>query len=163
MVYDRRHLTEDISPYTCLLEDCPIPFAIYATQQDWENHVENKHPPRRLCPFCLDMSAIFTITEAFREHLKVEHGNMVSESLIMAVASHSRVVTIGVTDCPLCDTTGSESDPGFITHLLNCKHDFSLRSLPWSDHSPYSSRRSDTHNLQPARYKSTTNGWRAWN
>ncbi|KAJ9483423.1 hypothetical protein VN97_g9983 [Penicillium thymicola] len=154
MVPDRKHLSEDISPYTCLLEDCPIPFATYATERHWENHVKNKHPPRRLCPFCQDMSTIFLSMEAFLEHVQVEHAETVSESLMMAVMSHSGVVTIGVTHCPLCDSTGPESDPEFIRHVLNCIHDFSLRSLPWMGQPPCGSRYVGTYNLESVEYES---------
>jgi hypothetical protein len=148
MVFDRKHLSEDISPYTCLLEDCPTPFATYVTESDWENHVKNKHPPRRLCPFCQDMSTVFLSMEAFLEHVQVEHAETVPESLMMAVMSHSGVVTIGVTHCPLCDSTGPESDPEFIRHVLNCIHDFSLRSLPWMGQPPCESRYVGTYNLE---------------
>ncbi|KAF9886262.1 hypothetical protein FE257_011875 [Aspergillus nanangensis] len=54
----------------------------------------------------------------------------------MAVMSHSGVITIGVTSCPLCDSSGPESDPEFIGHVLQCIHDFSMRSLPWAGHPP---------------------------
>lgn len=154
MVFDRKHLSEDISPYTCLLEDCPTPFATYVTESDWENHVKNKHPPRRLCPFCQDMSTVFLSMEAFLEHVQVEHAETVSESLMMAVMSHSGVVTIGVTHCPLCDSTGQESDPEFIRHVLNCIHDFSLRSLPWMGQPPCESRYVGTYNLESVKCES---------
>ena len=154
MVFDRKHLSEDISPYTCLLEDCPTPFATYVTESDWENHVKNKHPPRRLCPFCQDMSTVFLSMEAFLEHVQVEHAETVPESLMMAVMSHSGVVTIGVTHCPLCDSTGPESDPEFIRHVLNCIHDFSLRSLPWMGQPPCESRYVGTYNLESVKCES---------
>ncbi|KAL3481490.1 hypothetical protein BJX99DRAFT_148515 [Aspergillus californicus] len=150
----KKHLSGDISPYSCLLEDCPTPFATYDTEYDWETHVKNKHPPRRLCPFCQDMSSIFTSMEAFLEHVQVEHGEAVSENLMMAVMSHSGVLTIGVTSCPLCDSIGPESDPAFIRHVLSCMHDFSLRSLPWTGLPLCGPRHFGTYNLESVKYDS---------
>jgi hypothetical protein len=130
MVSNRKHFSEDISPYICLLEDCPTLFGTYATEHDWENHGKDRHRPRRLCSFCRDMTTIFLSMEDFLEHIQVEHAQAVSESLLMAVMSHFGVVTIDVTSYPLYDSTGPESDPGFARHVLNCIHDFLLRSLP---------------------------------
>ncbi|KAJ5721580.1 uncharacterized protein N7483_009514 [Penicillium malachiteum] len=153
MNFARKHIFEDINPYTCLLEDCSTPFATYATERDWEKHVKDKHPPRRLCPFCQDSSTIFLSMEALLEDVQVEHAEAASESLMMAVMSHLSVVTIGVPNCPLCDSTGPESDPEFIKHVLQCMHDFSLRSLPWAGRSSDKSRCVRTYNLELAEYE----------
>ncbi|KAL6822101.1 hypothetical protein J3E69DRAFT_382669 [Trichoderma sp. SZMC 28015] len=128
----RRHLAKDISAYTCILPDCPTPFATYSTVFDWENHFKKKHPSCYNCLMCDDSDSIaFPDVEALKAHIETEHGKAVSPGLFDAMISFSPAKTIGTSQCPLCGLTGVAHRETFIRHVLDCIHEFSLYSLPW--------------------------------
>ncbi|KAI2616648.1 hypothetical protein GGS26DRAFT_577882, partial [Hypomontagnella submonticulosa] len=129
----KKHVSEDLHPYTCIVEDCPTPFKMYVTKHEWEEHVKSEHPPRRMCPLCEDAATIYLSVGDFMDHIKGEHPETASEGFLATLLSTSGVVTIGTDHCPLCDSTGPESSPEFISHVLECIHNFSLTSLPWAD------------------------------
>jgi WD40 repeat protein len=129
---NRKHLAEDISPYTCILPDCPIPFATYTTVLDWEKHSKSEHRPCRICPLCENAHTAFSGMEDLATHIETEHAGVGSPDFVLTAISWSGVATIGVSHCPLCDSTGPEYAPEFIQHVLGCIHDFSLCSLPWA-------------------------------
>ncbi|KAL2858223.1 hypothetical protein BJX68DRAFT_163001 [Aspergillus pseudodeflectus] len=39
----KKHLTRDISPYTCILEECPEPELLYVTKESWSSHMDKAH------------------------------------------------------------------------------------------------------------------------
>ncbi|KAL7955404.1 hypothetical protein V8C34DRAFT_246525 [Trichoderma compactum] len=127
----REHLAEDISPYTCILPDCPTPFATYTTVSDWENHFKQEHQSRRICQLCADNHIAFPGLEALLAHHKTEHAEVTSPRVVQDMVFRSKGKTIGTSQCPLCGLTGLAYSTGFIRHVLDCIHDFSLYSLPW--------------------------------
>lgn len=127
----RDHLFEDISPYTCILPDCPTPFATYSTVPEWENHFEEKHRSCHICRLCEYNHITFPGLEALVAHIRTEHAEVASPRLVQTMAFWSEVKTIGTSQCPLCDKTGLAHSPEFVQHVLGCIHDFSLYSLPW--------------------------------
>ncbi|KAM0260060.1 hypothetical protein ACHAQJ_002984 [Trichoderma viride] len=145
----KKHLAEDISPYTCILPDCPTPFATYTTVFDWEKHFKREHRPCRVCPLCENADAVFSSMEDLATHIETEHAETASPDFILTAISWSGVATIGVSQCPLCDSTGPEHAPEFVRHVLGCIHDFSLLSLPWSGHDPKETSQHEwTYNLE---------------
>ncbi|KND91791.1 hypothetical protein TOPH_03388 [Tolypocladium ophioglossoides CBS 100239] len=130
----KKHLAEDISPYTCILPDCPTPFATYTTVLDWEKHSKSEHRPCRICPLCENAAGTFSSMEDLATHIETEHAGAGPPEFILTAISWSGVATIGVSHCPLCDSSGPEYAPEFIQHVLGCIHDFSLCSLPWAEH-----------------------------
>ncbi|KAL6352258.1 hypothetical protein LRP88_14463 [Fusarium phalaenopsidis] len=46
----RKHLSEDICPYTCVVEDCPTPDVYYSTRTALERHIRQDHSPTWQCP-----------------------------------------------------------------------------------------------------------------
>ncbi|KAI0377864.1 hypothetical protein F5Y04DRAFT_263425 [Hypomontagnella monticulosa] len=129
----KKHLSEDLHPYTCIVEDCPKPSTMYVTKHDWEEHVKSEHSPRRVCPLCEDTPIIYLSVGDFMDHIRQEHPETASDGFLATLLSSSSVITIGTDHCPLCDSTGPESSPEFISHVLECIHNFSLTSLPWAD------------------------------
>lgn len=89
------------------------------------------------------------------QHIQNDHAEAASEDMIAFLLSSCMTITIGVTRCPLCDSSGPESDPEFIQHVLRCIHDFSLTSLPWSLHAESFSR-TTAFNLDYLRKKCDT-------
>ncbi|KAL6808591.1 hypothetical protein V8C40DRAFT_259444 [Trichoderma camerunense] len=132
----KKHLSEDISPYTCILPDCSTPLTTYTTVLDWEKHFKREHRPCRVCLLCEGSNMVFSGMEGLVTHIEREHAESASLDFIQTTISWSGVTTIGVNRCPLCDSTGPEHVPEFVQHVLGCIHDFSLYSLPWADWGP---------------------------
>ncbi|KAK0755886.1 hypothetical protein N5P37_011562, partial [Trichoderma harzianum] len=130
----REHVFEDISPYTCILPDCPTPFDTYTTIPDWEPHFKTTHRRCYVCKECKNHSTAFPGLAALAAHIRAQHSESASpdsvETLLLE-SLESPGKTIGTNQCPLCDSTGLAHSQEFIQHVLGCIHDFSLYSLPW--------------------------------
>ena len=46
----RKHLAEDINPYTCIVAGCPTPHVYYSTRSALEQHLRHDHAPTWQCP-----------------------------------------------------------------------------------------------------------------
>ncbi|KAH0527553.1 hypothetical protein TsFJ059_002545 [Trichoderma semiorbis] len=130
----REHIFEDISPYTCILPDCPTPFDTYTTIPDWETHFKTTHRRCYVCKECKNHGTAFPGLAALAAHIRAQHAESASpdsvETLLLE-SLESPGKTIGTSQCPLCDLTGLAHSQEFIQHVLGCVHDFSLYSLPW--------------------------------
>ncbi|KAG5774390.1 hypothetical protein H9Q73_011744 [Fusarium xylarioides] len=125
----RKHLAEDIRPYTCIFERCPALDVYYSSRSMLEQHFRQDHPPVWVCPLCDQGSVYPTITEMM-DHLRDTHPQDVDED-ISSLISSSAQTRMGIENCPLCDIKGEVDSPELIDHVLEHIHDFSLRSLPW--------------------------------
>ncbi|TGJ84005.1 hypothetical protein E0Z10_g4749 [Xylaria hypoxylon] len=129
-----KHLANDIYPYTCILEDCPTPYNLFATHNEWNDHFMNDHPSQWQCPCCEGDPLIFKLLTEILHHLMSEHPVASSdrfEHLVMV----AEIKVMGITECPLCEFSGEtgqyQDSPELIEHVLKHVHDFSLYSLPW--------------------------------
>ncbi|KAK6359883.1 hypothetical protein TWF696_001012 [Orbilia brochopaga] len=127
----RKHLVEDISPYTCIVEACPTPHLLFTTQKEWKKHIENDHPPQWQCPLCEDQDSNFPLVGEIVAHFRSHHADELSKDSLATLLSGSAVHCMGITECPLCTSSGPEDSPQLVDHVLRHVHDFSLRSLPW--------------------------------
>ncbi|KAJ6055864.1 hypothetical protein N7444_004962 [Penicillium canescens] len=131
----KKHLVEDIHPYTCIADNCPTPHILYSTRRDWENHVETDHSPNRwVCPICIHTGPIFSGLEALAEHVQDQHGDVFPMDDIHTLLHLGATKSYGLTCCPLCNSSGSLDAPELIDHVLQHTHDFALRALPWPKH-----------------------------
>lgn len=64
-------------------------------------------------------------------HLQDAHEEELSDNSLATLLSWSAVQTMGIKDCPLCSSCGSEDSPELIDHVLRHAYDFALRALPW--------------------------------
>ncbi|KAH7232615.1 hypothetical protein B0J15DRAFT_505091 [Fusarium solani] len=126
----RKHLSEDICPYTCVAEDCPTPDVYYSTRTALERHIRQDHSPAWQCPLCEDEPQFTSMTDMM-EHLMASHQDAAEGDGISTLISLSTQRKIGIEACPLCDVEGIVDSPELIDHVLEHVHDFSLRSLPW--------------------------------
>ena len=124
----RKHLANDICPYTCILDNCPTPYKLFVTEKEWNEHFMNAHPPKFQCTYC--DSTILSSPAGIMSHLQLYHPGISDDELADALAK-SAVHVMGITKCPLCDSEDSPDSPELIEHILEHIHDFSLRSLPW--------------------------------
>ncbi|KAK4200418.1 hypothetical protein QBC40DRAFT_174072 [Triangularia verruculosa] len=132
----RKHLSGDIQPYTCILEDRPKPLQLYATRKEWTQHMREEHEVTKywLCSACLDPTR-FDVESHFHAHLRTQHGDVVLEDQIPIFVSMSTYTSSpSFTCCPLCppQQDGEEVDTDvLLDHAAEHVHSFSLQSLPW--------------------------------
>ncbi|KAF5655147.1 1-phosphatidylinositol-4,5-bisphosphate phosphodiesterase [Fusarium sp. NRRL 25303] len=125
----RKHLAEDIRPYTCIFDRCPVPDVYYSSRSMLEQHFRQDHPPVWACSLCDHGSVYPTMTEMM-DHLQDNHAQDIGED-ISSVISSSAQTRMGIENCPLCEVKANADSPELIDHVLEHVHDFSLRALPW--------------------------------
>ena len=133
----RKHLAEDICPYTCVLPKCPQPLTLFATREAWKEHLHEEHPKNVywVCFACPD-AVRFDQAEELHSHILQDHRSIESELQIQTLKSAGeRTAPQELTCCPLCDnpqTQEASVDKLALTnHIAEHVHEFSLRSLPW--------------------------------
>ncbi|KAI0191452.1 WD40-repeat-containing domain protein [Xylaria flabelliformis] len=134
----KKHLEKDIYPYTCILENCPTPYNLFATHNEWEDHVMNDHLSQWHCPCCEDDAPVFESISGVKSHILSGHPDAVSDSSLEDLLSDAEIKVMGITECPLCGSEGPQDSPELVEHVLHHVHDFSLRSLPWPTDPPLS-------------------------
>ena len=141
LTLDRKHLAEDLCPYTCILPDCSKPYILYSTKEAWIKHLHEDHRgvDYWLCFACIDARQ-FNEERSFEEHISQTHHDTISEDQIpIFMSSCKQSVPADIDSCPLCNWSNSEGEEkdteGMIEHIAREVHAFSLRSLPWNDDS----------------------------
>ncbi|GLA14302.1 hypothetical protein AnigIFM62618_000678 [Aspergillus niger] len=132
----KKHLSRDILPYTCILEDCPRPERLYHTKDLWMSHMLTDHggTSHWVCLACNGSSErrVFFEDSALTEHLEQKHSRGIKPQQIPMLASAwRRKQPPSIESCPLCGLT----DPDFnviLNHVAEHLHAFSLRALPWA-------------------------------
>jgi hypothetical protein len=134
----RKHLKEDILPYTCVLPRCPKPATLFAEKSAWLDHMLNDHVPSVswVCAICGD-GETYTVESDFIGHLiSIHPGAIASDQVTLFVEICYKRTSEEITSCPLCSWT--ENAEGYVTHeqvlehVAEHVHEFSLRSLPWA-------------------------------
>ncbi|KAL3447097.1 hypothetical protein BJX65DRAFT_104514 [Aspergillus insuetus] len=131
----KKHLTGDITPYTCILEECPQPELLYVTKESWSSHMDKTHGSTEqwVCQACSqkNISASFKEPVGFTAHLQQEHSRGIKPHQIpMLLSAWQRKVPVKISACPLC-SFDSEDQNILLDHIAEHIHSFSLRSLPW--------------------------------
>jgi hypothetical protein len=92
----RKHLAEDIQPYTCVLAGCPTPEVLFVTKKAWESHLRADHgsTDKWTCFACLD-SLHFKAEADFVAHTLQEHGETTSEVQMPALAAACKNIYYG--------------------------------------------------------------------
>ncbi|KAH7205726.1 hypothetical protein BKA60DRAFT_151878 [Fusarium oxysporum] len=125
----RKHLAEDIRPYTCIFDRCPAPDVYYSSRSMLEQHFRQDHPPVWVCPLC-DQGRVYSTMTEMMDHLHNAHAQAMGENVSTLISSSAQM-RMGIESCPLCEVKGDADSPELIDHVLEHVHDFSLRSLPW--------------------------------
>ncbi|KEY75147.1 hypothetical protein S7711_01597 [Stachybotrys chartarum IBT 7711] len=131
---NRKHLVQDVQPYTCFAENCPTPTVLYATTRDLEIHLQQQHKNRRICQLCdFSQARNFEDLEKLIQHVQEQHEDTFPQELYDDIELWPTTLWYGLSSCPLCHSSGPTDDPILIEHVLKHIHWFSLLSLPWSD------------------------------
>jgi hypothetical protein len=67
----RKHLMEDVCPYTCIIQDCSEEKTLYVTRNEWRKHVQKDHQKCWECLPCTtpgQVPVIFSSVEGFLSH-----------------------------------------------------------------------------------------------
>ncbi|KAH8194219.1 hypothetical protein TruAng_011616 [Truncatella angustata] len=126
-----KHIRNDISPYTCIVENCPTPYRFHVTRNEWREHVLSDHPPKWKCFCCTGIRPVFQSLPSFMAHLDESHESQVSDENFGRIMAKSTFRTFGITNCPLCNDHGPTDSPELIEHVLGHIYDFSMYALPW--------------------------------
>ncbi|KAI5460418.1 hypothetical protein BGZ63DRAFT_404887 [Mariannaea sp. PMI_226] len=136
----RKHLVEDLCPYTCPFSECPEPQMLYISRQAWRNHVIEAHGAGQYweCLACVGTGTThsFQNWEEFVNHNRTRHKDAISEEQILDLRDSCRkMAPPNIPQCPLCSWPEDEEvEPDAtanLEHIGNCIHEFSLNALPW--------------------------------
>ncbi|KAF5124291.1 hypothetical protein E5D57_012221 [Metarhizium anisopliae] len=141
----KKHVSEDLGPYTCYLPDCPQDNRFFNTFKAWKTHVFSDHQVCRgwTCFFCQEPRN-FAQESAFSAHVKEFHQDAVSEAYLGDLSTACEIIDEPTLDmCPVCSmheaawtmkkAECTHFEPGtdsFLNHIGKCMHDFALRALP---------------------------------
>lgn len=131
----RKHIAQDLCPYTCYLDDCPRPEVLYITRDSWMNHISKGHPSSSYWEcFACDTAGKFYSAETFTAHVK-EHQS-ISEVHIPTLIDVCLQKAPRITSCPLCSWAEDQKEDldskALLDHVAEHIHSFSLLSLPWA-------------------------------
>jgi len=135
---NRKHITNDVYPYTCVMKDCTKEDVLYTTKEAWKTHLTEDHRSTNywVCLPCGGDTQLPTEAD-FISHTKQEHQETILEDQIpLLVPISRRSVPADITACPLCDAWSSKDSgevdrEALIDHIAEEIHAFSLRALPW--------------------------------
>ncbi|UNI20028.1 WD repeat-containing protein 88, variant 2 [Purpureocillium takamizusanense] len=135
----KKHVAEDVCPYTCVLPECTTPDVLFTLKENWLQHLVKEHRSSDywICFICGD-GVWLGSEDDFIAHTERKHTESVPQSQIpalMSLCKHSAPVRISC--CPLCGWHGDEDRQVdrdvLLDHIAKEVHAFSLRALPWAD------------------------------
>jgi nucleoside phosphorylase len=141
----RKHVSNDLRPYTCYLLNCTEVQPLFGTFHAWETHISSGHGslPKWECILC-DPVSRFANKISFTEHSRQQHHEELEGENIDDFMDTCEVLD-GPTlkECPICsihedawlrkrvsERQFDMQNSTFIEHIGTCMHDFSLLSLP---------------------------------
>lgn len=75
---------------------------------------------------------VFPTPDALLQHTRLNHADDISQDIYPTLITEStRSIPSGISQCPLCDSSGPPDSPLLLDHIAEHIHSFALRSLPW--------------------------------
>ncbi|KAH6888445.1 hypothetical protein B0T10DRAFT_54808 [Thelonectria olida] len=140
----RKHIAEDLCPYTCPFPECPRPEVLYISRAAWRDHVLETHGAGKYWE-CLACSGTgvpnrFSTAEQFAGHNRAWHKDTISEDQVAGLQTLcQKTEPPNIAHCPLCpwpqDEEAVPDAAANLEHVGNCIHEFSLSALPWAESS----------------------------
>ncbi|KAH8721546.1 hypothetical protein GQ44DRAFT_623072, partial [Phaeosphaeriaceae sp. PMI808] len=131
------HVSGDLLPYVCFIENCHSPDDLYRTVKELTGHVISEHGVACwICDICTpdtdqDTFDIFQTAQEWRTHLLSAHSQVIADALFSKLAEASTHRMIPPLECPLCDYRTMEIKPNIDPEITRHIHRFSMRALPW--------------------------------
>ncbi|PNP40737.1 hypothetical protein THARTR1_11239 [Trichoderma harzianum] len=155
----KKHIAEDVCPYSCIIPGCPKLNILYIKKDDWKKHLLKDHDNIEswIC-FACNENVQFTEEAAFVAHLSQEHRDAITLDEIPTLKTAcKRSTPAKIICCPLCywpaPEDGEVDKAALIDHIAEEVHVFSLRSLPWGP---------DDEDYDKVRFDSATAKVRGW-
>uniref|UniRef100_A0A8H7NFX7 C2H2-type domain-containing protein n=1 Tax=Bionectria ochroleuca TaxID=29856 RepID=A0A8H7NFX7_BIOOC len=122
------HITENLSLYTCIVEDCSEGDQLFSTRKSLWAHLEARHSKWE-CSFC---DASLSDLPKLRLHLVDNHKSLLNETDYLSLEYQPACgPPLGLRSCPLCSSTAGEDSNELVNHVINHMFDFSLHFPPW--------------------------------
>ncbi|KAK4944599.1 general negative regulator of transcription subunit 5 [Elasticomyces elasticus] len=137
----RKHLVENICPYTCIRSECPQPEATWLTRQAWIDHMNaEEHYIERCwkCLICADAVPYANRAELLT-HTNEMHTEVASDHISTLLDASLLPMSKSDVSCPLCrpNTNVSSEEASYdLDHIAEHIHTFALLSLPWAPDVP---------------------------
>ncbi|KAI1132134.1 hypothetical protein F5Y10DRAFT_261375 [Nemania abortiva] len=125
----KMHIQEDLDPYVCLFDGCPLPHDIYSTSKEWLHHAREEHLVIWRC-LATDHNVLdFGTREELAKHMEDAHPGIFDEELLQSMVNAGRTSSAVVFEsCPFCGQSPSAIEEHVGHHLRY----LALKSLPWS-------------------------------
>ncbi|KAI0108658.1 hypothetical protein GGR51DRAFT_570368 [Nemania sp. FL0031] len=136
-----RHCLRDLAPYFCIMESCDSPTLLFASKENWHNHMREKH--REEVWACLSPEHNETLRyddrQALCHHLQSDHDGEFFEDELDDIADQCLSFLPRsplFRDCPICGELfhqGSSyaQEVNTINHIADHLHSFAQISLDW--------------------------------
>ncbi|KAJ5638441.1 hypothetical protein N7528_000831 [Penicillium herquei] len=135
----RKHVSDDLSPYSCVIAGCDKPSVLCGSKDTWRDHILRDHSSLTywVCFACND-GRRFNSEQNFVEHTKLAHATSIPSDQIPVLMDLCKVTApVEIHRCPLCnwpsEEEGEVEKSVLLDHIAKELHAFSLRSLPWAD------------------------------
>ncbi|CAG8961989.1 hypothetical protein HYFRA_00014034 [Hymenoscyphus fraxineus] len=147
----RAHVAQDLQPYSCVLDNCPVPDQLFGSSKEWSNHMEQAHSSDRwMCYVCGDdKPLVFESSAGYKQHLlesKTHADSFTEAQLPLLIANGRTPVVSQLETCPICQwseqhanfhhilekqsNTGQNRALTIEDHVAEHLHSFSLQALP---------------------------------
>lgn len=105
LIFSRRHLWHDLTPFICLHDDCQAAEEEFATIHAWSEHMSSMHLALSwTCSRCNDNDRTFRSETAFKSHFFTLHGMSLTLAELETIAEVSRDEAI-LRHCLICGLT----------------------------------------------------------
>lgn len=136
-LFPRGHVARDISPYSCIFDNCSIPDEMYVTSNALMQHFRTEHGVRCwICDHCSmqtsdPASFIFKTFDEWATHMSNFHHDIFSKIQPIALSEICTRVMLPPVSCPLCGYSTCHPSAVLDEHVTQHLHNFALNSLPW--------------------------------
>ncbi|KAK4244252.1 hypothetical protein C7999DRAFT_17466, partial [Corynascus novoguineensis] len=126
-----KHVKKDLDPYICIFDQCPNPYQLYSSSEEWLGHMISQHRTRWHCPARDHPHLALGTRDELITHLEQIHPGRFEKAQLGSVAdSCARADYPTIQHCPFCSEQAGDLNIHVGQHL-QC---FALQSLPWPEH-----------------------------
>jgi O-acetyl-ADP-ribose deacetylase (regulator of RNase III) len=123
----RTHLLQDLQPYVCTYEDCPLGDQLFRSRREWIEH-EAGHRKLWRCPEHKD--CVYRSSSGLEDHLHSAHLGIFPEDQIKSIVRVGETSSVDLRPkCPLC-LADATMEGGLQNHIANHLERFAAFALP---------------------------------
>ncbi|KAL2049167.1 hypothetical protein ABVK25_010596 [Lepraria finkii] len=100
----KKHVVQDLQPYICTYEECPTPYQLFTSREEWLQHVSWKHAFEWCCDAIDHEPRPFSSEKLLEAHMRSHHAASFTDQQLPALIDKSkRPSLVPFAKCPLCD------------------------------------------------------------